>query len=134
MGPTEHNKILAIGFATFSLIFLFTFLLLMLLSLGVFVGLGVSSANASGDNNELGIGILGGAFSVLFYGVLGVLFVLPTGMACLKMLRRKRHTRIWGIVAAIAILTVLPIGTALAIYAFWFFFSVEGKRFYLDPT
>jgi hypothetical protein len=131
MGATEHNKILGLGFGAFSLIFAFTFLLLMLFSLGVFVGLGVTSANASGNNNELGIGILGGAFAVLFYCVLGIVFVVPTGVASLKMLRGKRHARSWGIIAAIAVLTVLPLGTALAIYAFWFLFSSKGKQFYV---
>ena len=133
MGATEHNKILALGFGAFSLIFAFTFLLLTLLSLGVFVGLGVTSGNASADNTELGIGILGGAFAIAFYGVLGIIFVVPTGVASLKMWRGKQSARIWGIIAAIAVVTVLPLGTALAIYAFWFLFSSEGKRFYSNP-
>jgi hypothetical protein len=132
MGAPEHNKILALSFGAFSLIFAFTFLLLMLLSLGVFVSLGVTSANTSGDNNELGIGILGGAFAVLFYSVLGIIFVMPTAVASLKMLRGKRQARIWGIIAALAVVTVLPLGTALAVYAFWFLFSAEGKRFYFS--
>lgn len=130
MGATEHNKILGFGFGAFSLIFAFTFLLLLLTSVGVFVGLGLTSANASGDNTELGIGILGGTFAVLFYSVLGVIFVVPTGVACLKMLKGRRHARIWGILAAIAVVTVLPLGTALAIYGFWFLFSTQGKQFY----
>jgi len=131
MGVADHNKILALGFGAFSLIFAFTFLLLMLMSLGVFVALGVTSANSSGDNTELGIGIVGGAFAVVFYGVLGMIFVTPTGVASLKMLRGKPHARIWGIIAALAVVAIAPLGTALAIYAFWFLFDAEGKRFYV---
>ena len=134
MGTADHNKVLAFGFGAFSLIFGFTFLLLMLTSLGVFLGLGLTSGNASGNNTELGIGILGGAFAVLFYSVLGLIFVVPTGVACLKMLRGKRHARIWGILAAIAVVAILPFGTALAIYGFWFLFSTEGKQFYAQAS
>ena len=130
MRAAEHNKILALGLAFFALIFFFTFLLLMLVSLGVFVSLGVTSSRETGDSNELGIGILGGAFAVVFYVVLGILFVLPTGVASLKLLRRKRHARIWGVIAAIAVLPIPPLGTALAIYAFWFLFSAEGRQFF----
>jgi hypothetical protein len=48
------------------------------------------------------------------------------------MWKRSRNARIWGIIAAILGLPIMPLGTLLGIYGLWFFFSAEGKRFYLS--
>ena len=130
MKPQDHNKIIAIGFAVFAAIFGFTFVLLMLVSLGVFVGMGFSLAADSGDNNQARIGIAGGIFAVIFYLVLGLMFVLPTAMASLKAFQRRPGARIWGTIAAILVIGIMPLGTALGVYALWFLFSAEGKEFY----
>jgi len=132
MTSLEHNKYLAIGFAVLSAILGFTFLLLMLVSLGVFVALGISTANETGDANQAGIGILGGAFAVVFSVVLGLLLVLPTGVASRKMWKQRRGARAWGIIAAIMLVWVFPVGTFLAIYALWFCFSAAGRNLYLN--
>jgi hypothetical protein len=128
----EHNKILAIGFAVFSTIFAFTFLLLLLVTLGVFVALGITSANEPGNGPGAGIGIIGGIITVIFYGFLGAVFVLPTALASRKMWKRRRNARIWGIIAAILVLPIMPLGTLLGIYGLWFFFSTESRRFYFE--
>ena len=91
MTVIEHNKILAIGFAAFAAIFAFTFLLLLAISFGVFVALGISFAKETGDTNQVGIGILGGVFAGIFYGLLGAVFILPTALASWKMLKRRRR-------------------------------------------
>lgn len=132
MTPLQHNKILAIGFCVFAAIFGFTFLLLMLVSLGVFVALGISFANETGDANQAGIGILGGFFAVVFYLVLGLVFVLPLAIASRKLWKRRRSARIWGIFAAIVVIGFFPLGTCLAVYAFWFLFGIEGRKLYSD--
>lgn len=132
MTGADHNKILAIGFAVFAAIFFFTFLLLVLVTVGVFVALGITFANETGDPNQAGIGILGAIFTVIFYGVLGLICILPPALASWKMLKRKPRARFWGIIASIVVLTIIPLGTALGIYGLWFFFSAEGKRFYLN--
>ena len=130
MTPVEHNKYLALGFAVFAAILGFTFLLLMLVSVGVFVALGISFANETGDSNQAGIGILGGVFALIFYLVLGAIMVLPPALASRKMWKRRPRARFWGIVAAILLAPILPLGTMLGIYGFWFFFSTEGRQFY----
>jgi len=130
MKAQDHNKIIALGFGLFAGIFLFTFLLLMLVSLGVFVALGITAANESGDNTQAGIGIAGGVFSVIFYCALAAIFVLPTALASWKTLKRRPSARVWGTIAAIIVLTIMPLGTFLGVYALWFFFSAEGKQFY----
>jgi hypothetical protein len=132
MTGVDHNKILAFGFAAFAAIFFFTFLLLALVSVGVFVALGITFANESGDPNQAGFGILGAIFTVIFYGGLGLICVLPPALASWKMLKRRPRARLWGIIASIVVLPIIPLGTALGIYGLWFFYSAEGKRFFLD--
>ena len=132
MNAEQHNQILAGGFAAFSPIIFFTFRLLLLVTTGVFVALGISFARETGDNTQAGIGILGGVLTVVFYVILGLIFVLPTALASWKMLKRRKRARVWGIVAAILLLPILPLGTMLAGYGLWFLFSAEGKRFYLN--
>jgi hypothetical protein len=122
---------LATGFAVWAAILAFTFLLLMLVSLGVFVALGITLGNESG-NNQAGIGILGAVVAVIFYGLLGGVFVLPAALASVKMWKRRRNARIWGIAAAILVAPIMPLGTMFGIYGLWFFFSAEGRQFYLS--
>jgi hypothetical protein len=129
MTGADHNKILAIAFAAFAAIFFFTFLLLVLVTVGVFVGLGITMANETGDANQAGIGILGAIVTVIFYGVLGLICVLPTALASWKMLKRRPGARLWGIIASIVLLPVIPLGTALGIYALWFFFNAQGRNY-----
>ena len=130
MTAKDHNKIIALGFAVFAGIFAFTFVLLMLVSLGVFVSLGLTMANETGDNTQAGIGIAGGVFSIVFYLVLAAVFVLPIALASWKTFKRRRSARVWGTIAAILVFSIMPLGTVLAIYALWFFFSAEGKELY----
>ena len=129
MNAAQHNQILGIGFAAFAAIFFITFMLLLVVSAGVFVALGITVANETGDNRQAGMGILGGVFAVIFYVVLGLIFVLPTAVASWKMLKRRKGARLWGIIAAILVAPIFPLGTMLAIYGFWFFFGAEGKHF-----
>ena len=129
MTGADHNKILAIGFAAFAAIFFFTFLLLALVSVGVFVALGITFANESGDPNQAGVGVLGAILTVIFYGGLGLICVLPPTMASWKMLKRRPRARMWGIIAAIVVLPILPLGTALGAYGLWFFCSAQGRKY-----
>ncbi len=130
MTGADHNKILAIGFGAFAAIFFFTFLLLLIVTTGVFVALGITFAKETGDSTQAGIGILGGVFTVIFYGVLGIICVLPTAMAGWKMLKRRKRARLYGIIASIVVVPIFPLGTILGVYGLWFFFSAEGKSFY----
>ena len=129
MTGADHNKILAIGFAAFAAILFFIFLLLALVSVGVFVALGLTFANESGNTNEAGVGILGAIFTVIFYGGLGLICVLPPAMASWKMLKRRPGARIWGIIAAIVLLPIVPLGTMLGAYGLWFFFGAQSRKY-----
>ncbi len=132
MMAVEHNKVLAIGFAIFAAIVTFTILLLMVVGIGVFVALGITFAEETGDSNNTVIGIAGAVFAVLFYGFFGAVFIVPLSLASWKMWKHKPNARKWGIIAAIFVAMILPLGTLLGIYGLWFFFNEEGKRFYAD--
>ena len=127
MPGTPHNKILALSFAAFAVIVGGTFLLLMLTSMGVFVAMGFAMANETGDSTQAGIGILGGVLTLIFYGVLFAIFVLPVAWASWKLFKQRRRARLWGIIASILLLPVLPFGTVIGIYGLWFLFSEQGK-------
>ena len=129
MTGADHNKILAIGFGAFAAILFFTFLLLALVSVGVFVALGLTFANESGNPNQAGVGILGAIFTVIFYGGLGLICVLPPAIASWKMLKRRSGARIWGIIAAIVLLPILPLGTMVGVYGLWFFLGAQGRNY-----
>lgn len=134
MTAVEHNKYIAIGFGFFAGIFGLTFLLLMLVSLGVFVALGLSFANETGDMQQAGFGALGGVFAIVFYLVLGLIFVLPMAIASRRMWKRSPGARVWAIIAALLVICIVPLGTMLAIYALWFCLSVDGKKLYLESA
>jgi hypothetical protein len=129
MTAADHNKILAIGFAAFAAILCFTFLLLALVSVGVFVALGITFANESGNPNQAGVGILGAIFTVIFYGGLGLVCILPPALASWKLFKQKPGARLWGIIASIVVLPIIPLGTALGVYGLWFFFSAQGREY-----
>ncbi|HEY5883650.1 MAG TPA: hypothetical protein VIT88_03140 [Pyrinomonadaceae bacterium] len=127
MTARDHSRILAIGFAAFAVIYLFTFLLLLLVTAGVFVALGITVANETGDANQAGLGILGAVFTVIFYGVLGLICVLPPALASWKLFKQKPKTRVWGVIASIVVLPIIPLGTALGVYGFWYFLGAAGR-------
>ena len=129
MTGADHEKILAIGFTAFAAILFFTFLLLALVSVGVFVALGITFANESGNPNQAGVGILGAIFTVIFYGGLGLICVVPPAMASWKMLKRRPRARFWGIIAAIVLLPIIPLGTMLGVYGLWFFLGEQGRNY-----
>jgi len=128
MNANDHRRILTIGFALFAAIFAFTFLLLMLVSLGVFIALGITFTKETGDANQAGVGILGGVFAIVFYCIIGAIYVLPLAVASFKLWKRRRHARVWGIIAAIVLLLLMPLGTAFGVYGLWFFFGPEGRK------
>jgi hypothetical protein len=130
MTTTDHRKILAIGFAAFAAIYLLTFLLLVLVTAGVFVGLGITLANESGDVKQAGIGIIGAVLTVVFYGVLGLICVLPPALASWKLFKQKPRVRFWGIIASIVVLPIIPLGTALGGYGLWYFFTQSSQHRY----
>ncbi len=126
----QTNRIIAIGFGVFAALYAFTFLLLVLVTVGVFAGLGVTMTRETGDNTNAGIAVLGSVLTIVFYAVLALIFVLPPALACWKMLKRRPAGRRWGIVAALSVAPILPLGTALTVFSLKFLIGAEGRLFY----
>lgn len=124
MSGSGHGKVLGILFLIYG-----GMQLLGLIGgiVGILLFGGVALVNASGrDAAPLFI-----VFAIII-GILLVvaLLVLPTLLAGWKLFREKTSGKVWVIIAAILALFNIPLGTALGIYALWFVFGDEGRKFY----
>jgi hypothetical protein len=58
---------------------------------------------------------------------------VPSVVAGYALLKRRRWAKVAGIVAGVTAATSFPVGTAVAVYTFWFLFSDVGKQLYGGP-
>jgi hypothetical protein len=73
------------------------------------------------------------AMMLIFFAfmlIYSLVFTLPSFIAGYAMLKRKSWARTASIVAAVLETMSFPVGTAVAIYSFWFMFSDAGKSLY----
>jgi hypothetical protein len=73
------------------------------------------------------------AVMAMFFGFMMVytfIFTMPSFVAGYALLKRKQWARTASIVAAVLETMSVPIGTAVAVYSFWFMFSEQGKALY----
>lgn len=63
--------------------------------------------------------------------VISVALLIPIAVAAYQMLKQKPTARPWGIAASIISLLGIPLGTIIGVYGLWYFFSEEGKAYYL---
>ncbi len=73
-------------------------------------------------------------FMGVFLLIYSLVFTLPSFIAGYAMLKRKSWARTASIVAAVFETMSMPIGTAVAVYSFWFIFGDVGKRFYAQTA
>jgi hypothetical protein len=66
----------------------------------------------------------------VFIGAFGVAMSIPSMVAGYALLRRRSWAKVAGIVGGVAAATSFPIGTAVAVYTFWFLFGEAGKQMY----
>ncbi|HJR07292.1 MAG TPA: hypothetical protein VJ842_08550 [Pyrinomonadaceae bacterium] len=125
MTPEEHNKTLGIchlaygGFYTLIMLAMFGFMWAVFSAIPTRPG-------APDENFPLVIL----PFFFLFMFVYSLIFTLPSFIAGYAMLKRKEWARTASIVASVMETMSVPIGTAVAVYSFWFMFSDAGKAFY----
>lgn len=120
-GLEQHRRILGILFIVLNVL-----TLLAALGLALFFGaVGVAALSSGTSEGAEGAAVsffmlvLGGCF--LAMGVPGLI----TGIGLLK---RRPWSRPAALVLGILSLTNFPVGTALGIYAIWFFGQPESKR------
>lgn len=60
-------------------------------------------------------------------------WVAPSLIAAYALLKRKKWAKTAGIIAGVFAAAQLPVGTAVAVYTFWFAFSEPGRLLYDRP-
>ena len=129
MTPLEHNKWVGLshlGYAAFHL-------LTMVASMA-FAGFMLSSiygkaAEMGGDPPPAFLSLI-----FVFAGVINLVLVIPSGVAAYALLKRRPWAKIAGIIGGVAAAISFPVGTAVAVYTFWFLFSDTGKALYGRPA
>ena len=70
------------------------------------------------------------AIMFAFILVMMVGWVVPSIIASYALLKRKRWAKTASIVAGVFAAAQMPLGTAVAVYTFWFTFGEMGRRLY----
>ena len=125
MTPLEHNKYLGMAHLAYA-----GFQLLMTAVMMVFMSVMVSQifdqARRMGDDRAP-------AFMpviLVFAGGLQLVLSIPPIVAGYAFLKRRGWAKVAGIAGGIVAAMSFPIGTALAVYTFWFLLSDAGKQVY----
>jgi hypothetical protein len=123
MTNEQHNKLVGIGFLVHGGIQLLMGLLIATM-FGSFMAL---------IPNEPGGGAPPRAFFMIFasfFFIIQAIFATPSFIAGYAALKRKSWARLSGIIAAVVSSMHFPIGTAVGVYALWFFFGENWKDVY----
>jgi hypothetical protein len=125
MTSLEHNKWLGIAHLSYA-----GFQLLMMAVTMAFIG--VMFSNIFGQARRMGgeppppfVGLV-----LVLAGVFQVVFSIPPIVAGFALLKRRSWAKIAAIVGGVVAAMSFPIGTALAVYTFWFLFSDPGQQLY----
>ena len=123
MTSEEHNKFIGIGFLVHG-----GLQVLMLLFMGLFFGLFILSIATRPGEPEMPAFFFGLIFAFVF--LFQLVFTLPSLIAGYAILKKKTWARTASIVAAVLAAMNVPIGTALAVYSFWYFIGEYWKPAY----
>jgi hypothetical protein len=119
MTPEDHNRTLGICHLAYG-----GLSALMVLVMLVFFG-AIMFAIPGGEA-PVGIFVLVMAFIMLW----SLILMLPSFIAGYAILKHKSWAKPASIVAAVLETMSFPLGTAVAIYSFWFMFSDAGRAMY----
>jgi len=65
-------------------------------------------------------------------GAVSVAMTIPSIVAGYALLKRRAWAKVAGLVAGVIAATSIPLGTAVAVYTFWFLLGETGKQVYED--
>ena len=125
MTPLEHNKFVGWAHLGYGGIHLLSLTALIGVEGFMFQQIYSKSQEMGGPPPPLFLG-----FIFLFVGAVAVVTSIPSIVAGYALLRRKSWAKIAGIIGGAVAATSFPIGTAVAVYTFWFLFSDNGKEVY----
>ncbi|HEX6279230.1 MAG TPA: hypothetical protein VFZ49_04365 [Pyrinomonadaceae bacterium] len=125
MTAREHNRLISIFFHIQGAIQVLAGVIIVL----VYAGMGTFFLAASRREEEM---FVGGIFVVLAIVIGAIVLALAAVdfYAAFKIGKVQKIGRTLGIVLAILSLLSFPLGTALGVYALWFFFGDDGKALY----
>lgn len=125
MTPQEHNKFVGLANIGYAGLHLF----MTIVSLG-FVGFMLE--NVYNRSQEMGgpppprlLGVI-----IVFALTFNIATTVPPIVAGYALLKRRRWAKVAGIVSGVVAAMSFPIGTAVAVYTFWFLFSNVGNQLY----
>ncbi|MFL6229921.1 MAG: hypothetical protein ACJ741_14200 [Pyrinomonadaceae bacterium] len=123
MTNEQHNKLVGVGFLIHG-----GFQLLM----GLLIALMFGSFMTLIPNDPGRPGPPKGFFLIFasFFFIIQAVFALPSFVAAFAVLKHKSWARLSGIIAAVVSAMNFPIGTAVCVYALWFFFGENWKEVY----
>jgi len=119
MTTEEHNKALGICHLVYG-----GLSSLLMFAMLFFFGAFMFAIPEGGPPTGILVLILG------FIMLWSLIFTLPSFIAGYALLKRKTWARVASIIAAVVETMSFPLGTAVAIYSFWFMFSDAGKALY----
>lgn len=122
MTNEQHNRYIAYTFFAHAGIQLFL-ALAMVLFFTLFLYIPVEPGRPAPPREIFG-------FMAAFIGFFYLAFGLPSAIAGYALLKKKSWARIASIIAAVVGAMNVPIGTAAAVYALWFFFGENWKEIY----
>lgn len=119
MTPEEHNKALGICHLAYGS-------LSALMVLGMLLFFGAIMFAIPGGEAPVGIFMFVLSFILLW----SLILMLPSFIAGYAILKHKPWAKVASIIAAVLETMSFPLGTAVAIYSFWFMFSDAGRAMY----
>jgi len=128
MTPLEHNKYLGLAHLAYA-VFHMLMAIVVIAFMGTIMSQIFDQARRMGDTSSPTFMPV----IIIFAGVLQVVFSIPPIVAGYAFLKRRAWAKVAGIISGIVAAMSFPIGTALAVYTFWFLFSNTGKQVY-DPV
>jgi len=125
MTPQEHNRFVGLAHVGYAGLHV----LMMIASLAV---VGFMFENIYSRSQEMGgppppafLGVI-----LVFAGIFNIVTTIPSIVAGYALLKRRPWAKVAGIVGGVVAAMSFPIGTAVAVYTFWFLFSDVGKQVY----
>ncbi len=126
MSANEHARILGIIFLIFGGLGILAVIAILFFLIGMG---GIAAFNVSGGES-IPIIIVFVIFAA--FALFSLVFILPQIIAGLSLFKGNGKSKIWVLISAVINVLNFPIGTAIGVYAFWFAFSEEGKRYFKE--
>ncbi len=125
MTPQEHNKYVGLAQLGYAGVQLLMMTLLMTAEGYMFESIYSRSQEMGGPPPPPFLVLI-----FVFVGAFTVAMTIPSVVAGYALLKRRPWAKVAGILGGVIAATSFPIGTAVAVYTFWFLFSDVGKQVY----